>query len=101
MLGYHEIPNTRSKTLVLAIKDILFRMNLRIQNLLAQAYVGASNMLGYKSKVQTKLSDILHKALATHCPGQSLNLGIENTRTNSRIMTDLLRTTCEIITSNK
>ena len=66
-----------------AIKDGFIRMQLS-QNLRAQGYDGASNMLGKKSGVAQP------KVLATHCHGHSLNIDIKYTMTNSNFVNDLI-----------
>ena len=48
-LGFYEIPNIKSETIALAIKDALVRMKLPLKNCRGQTYDGASNMLGKKS----------------------------------------------------
>ena len=73
-------------------------LNLQIRNLRAQAYDGASNILGCKSGVATKLSEMQPEALATDCQGHFFNLGIKNSMHNSMIMKDVLGNVSEIIT---
>ena len=53
-------------------------MQLSLQNLRAQAYDGASNMLGKKTGVATQILAEQPNALVTHCQGHSLNLGVNN-----------------------
>ena len=72
-------------------------MQLPIQDLRAQAYDGASNMFGKKSGVSAKISAEQPKALATHCLGHSLNLGIKTTMADSKLMKDVMGTVSEII----
>jgi len=54
-LGYYELPDIKSQTIVTAIKDSLIRMQLPLQDLRAQAYDGASNMFGKKSGVAVEI----------------------------------------------
>ena len=96
-VGYYEIPNIKSETIVSALKDSLIRMGLSLQNLRAQAYDGASNMLGKKCGVAVQISAEQPKSLATHCQGHSLNLGIKTTMNNSKTMNDVMGTVMEII----
>ena len=53
-LGYYELPDIKSETIVAVIKDSLVRMQLPIQDLRAQAYDGASNMFGKNLAYQLK-----------------------------------------------
>ena len=96
-VGYYEIPNIKSDTIVAALKDGLIRMQLSLDNLRAQAYDGASNMLGKKSGVATQILADQPKALVTHCQGHSINLGVKNTMSNSKMMKDVMGTVVEII----
>ena len=96
-LGYYEHPDIKSETIFTVIKDSLIRMQLPLQDLRAQAYDGASNMFGKKSGVSVKISAEQPKALATHCQGHSLNLGIKTTMKESKVMKDVMGTVNEII----
>lgn len=96
-LGYYELPDIKSETIAVMIKDALIRMQLPLQDLRAQAYDGASNMFGKKSGVSVKILAEQPKALATHCQGHSLNLGIKTTMNGSKIMKDVMGTVTEII----
>ena len=96
-IGFYEIPNIKSDIITNAIKDGLIRMQLSMQNLRAQAYDGASNMLGKKSGVATQILIEQPKALVTHCQGHSLNLGIKNTMNNCKLMKDVMGSVTEII----
>ena len=53
-LGFFEIPNIKSDTIVFAMKDVFIRCNLPISSLCGQTYDGASNMLGKKAVLQHK-----------------------------------------------
>ena len=70
-LGYYELENIESVTAVNAIKDILLRFNLRLQQCSGQIYDRARNMMGKKSVVNTKLLVKQPKTLVTHCQGCS------------------------------
>ena len=53
--GFYELENIKSVTFVNRIKDILLRFNLSLQHCRGKTYDGASNMMGKKSGVATKL----------------------------------------------
>ena len=52
-LGFYEIENIKSDTIVSAIKDVLLRFNLSLDLCCGQIYDGANNMVGKKSGVAT------------------------------------------------
>ena len=97
-LGFYEIPNIKSQTIVTCIKDALTRFNLPLTNLRGQTYDGASNILGKKSGVAAQIKLIQPKAVETHCHGHSLSLSVKDTTKSSRILSDLMGTVAEITT---
>ena len=54
-IGFYELENIKSNTIVRVIKDILIRLNLSLENCRGQMYDGASNMMGKKSGVSTQI----------------------------------------------
>ena len=75
-IGLHAIPDTSADEIVTIIKDILLRMNLRIENARGQCYDGASSMSGKRSGVATQIKSLNKKCLYTHCYGHALNLAV-------------------------
>ena len=69
----HAIPDTSADEIVAIIKDILLRMNLRIENARGQCYDGASSMSEKRSGVATQIKSLNRKCLYTHCYGHALN----------------------------
>ena len=66
-LGFYEIDKIKSETVVKAIKDILMRCSLSLDDCRGQTNDGVSNMMGKHSSVSTKISEEQPKAIATHC----------------------------------
>ena len=54
-LGFYEIPDIKSSTIVTGMKDILLRYELDLDICRGQCYVGASNILGKSSGVATQI----------------------------------------------
>ena len=77
-LGFYELENIKSVTVVNAIKDILLRFNLSLQYCRGQTYDGGSNIRENKSAVATKLLVEQPKALVNHCQGHSLSLVVKD-----------------------
>ena len=96
-LGYYEIPNIKSDTIVQAIKDSLIRFQLPLQNLRGQTYDGASNMMGEKSGVAQQIIKEQPKALITHCHGHSLSLSMKDANEKCRMLKETMGTAGEII----
>ena len=96
-LGFYEIPNISSGTIVQAIKDIHTRYQLTLDKYRGQCYDGASNMLGKSSGVAKQLRVIQPLAPETHCHAHSLSLSVKDTTKNVTIMRDTMGTAGEII----
>ena len=53
-IGLHAIPDTSADQIVAIIKDVLLRMNLRIENARDQCYDGAASMSEKRSGIATQ-----------------------------------------------
>ena len=62
-IGYYELPDIKSDTIVTAIKVSLIRMQLSLRNLRAQSYDEASNMFGKNNEVAVQITTEQPKAL--------------------------------------
>ena len=61
-LGFYELNNINSNSVVHAIKDVLLGSNLSLQSCQGQTYDGASNMMGEKFGVATQIKKDQQKA---------------------------------------
>ena len=95
-LGFYQLENIKSDTIVSAIRDVLLRTQISLDNCKGQCYDGASNMLGKKSGVANQILDIQPKAFATHCHCHSLILSMKETPKESKILSDTMDTSGEI-----
>ena len=95
-LGFYQVNDIKSETLVHTIKDILVRFNLPINDCRGQTYDGASNMLGKKSGVATQIKAIQPKAIVTHCHGHSLSLAVKDLTSSNAVLSDTMGTVGEI-----
>ena len=94
--GFYELDNIRSFTIVNAIKDILHRFNLNLEDCRGQTYDGANNMLEQHSGVATQTLAEEPKAVVTHCHGHSLSLPVKFLTSNCNILKDSMSTAGEI-----
>ena len=97
-LGFYQLENIKSDTAVSAIRDVLLRTQVSLDNCRGQCYDGASNILGKKSSVAKQILDIQPKAFATHCHCHSLSLSMKETTKESKILSDTMYTSGEIAT---
>ncbi len=95
-LGFYELSNIKSDTIVHTIQDILLRYNLSLDNCRGQTYDGASNMMGKKSGVATQIKAIQSKAIVTHCHGHSLSLAVKDLTSNCQVLYNTMGTVSEI-----
>ena len=95
-MGFYNIINIKSDTIVAAIKDIFIRLQLEFSKLRGQTYDGASNMLGKKSGVATQIKKIQPKAMENHCHGHSLNLAVKDMTNSNKLLKNTLETVGEI-----
>ena len=96
-LGFYEIPDIKSATIVAVIKDILARYRLSLDALRGQCYDGESNMLGKSSGVAVQLQAIQPRAPYTHCHAHSLSLSVKDVTKSITILRDTMGTAGEII----
>ena len=95
-LGFYESDNLKSEIVVMAIKDILMRRSLRLDDCRGQTYHRAINIIGKHSGVSTKISEEQPKAIATHCQGHSLSLAVKSLTKECPILRDTMGTVGEI-----
>lgn len=95
-LGFYEIDNIKSETIVNAIRDILIRCSLTLSDCRGQTYDGASNMMGKRSGVATVFVKEQPKALQIHCLGHSLSLSVKSLTAECSILRDTMGTAGEI-----
>ena len=96
-LGFYNIPNIQSNTIVSVIKDALVRLQLSLSYCRGQCYDGASNMLGNRSGVAKHIQECQPKAHPTHCHGHSLSLGVKDATKNCKILSDAMSNTNEVV----
>ena len=77
-IGMILFVNNSADHIVLVIKDILLRINLKIENAWGQCYDEASAMAGTKSGVATQLKILNRKCIFKHCYWHALNLAVRD-----------------------
>ena len=95
-LGFYVLENIKSDTIISAIRDILLRMQMSLDNIRGQCHDGASNMLGKKSGVVKQILDIQPKVFATHYHCHSLSLSMKEVTKELKILSDIMDTSDDI-----
>ena len=93
---FYELENIKSDTIVSAIRDVLLRTQISLDNCRGQCYDGASNMFGKKSGVAKQIPNIQPNVFATHCHCRSLSLSVKEATNESKILSDTMDTSGEI-----
>ena len=94
--GFYEIDIFKSETVVKAIKDILIRCSLSLDDCRGQTYGGASNMMEKHSGVSTQTREEQPKAITTHCKSHWLSLAVKSLTKEYPILRDTMGTVGEI-----
>ena len=76
--------------MLLLCKNMIMSIGVNIENMKAQNYDGAFNMLGPKSGVGPRLQKEHPCALYSHCLCHSLNLSVSSINNASRSMKDMM-----------
>ena len=89
-LGFIQLPNTKAVTIFSAIKDVLIRCSLPMNQCRGQAYDGASNMSGINNGVQSLFKAETKQLLYVHCLAHSLNLCLKDVTNTCEVIRDVL-----------
>ena len=85
-----------SDSLVRIIRDVLLRLDLKLENCRGQCYDGASNMKGCWKGVATQILTEEPCAIYTHCYGHSLNLACQDAIRNIKVLQNTLSVAFEM-----
>ena len=85
-IGLKEMPCTNADSIVNELKDVLLRMNVRLNKCRGQCYDGCSTMTGNKNGVVLQIKQEELRALYTHCYAHSLNLAVGDTMRNCYLL---------------
>ena len=91
-----DISCTNADSIVAELKDVLLRMNLKLNKCRGQCYDGCSTMTGHRNGVVVQIKEEEKRALYTHCYAHSLNLAIGDTMKNSALLKHTIDNTFEL-----
>ena len=94
-LGFYEVPNIKSDTIVSAVRVILLRTQISLESCRSQCYDGASNMLRKRSVVVKQIIETQPKFF-THCHCYMLSLSVKEMTKESKILSNAMDTSAEI-----
>ena len=91
-----DMPCTNADSIVAELKDVLFRMNLKLNKCRGQCYDGCSTMTCHRNRIVVQIKEEEKQTLYTHCYAQSLNLVIGDTMKNSALLKHTIDDTFEL-----
>ena len=91
-----DISCTNADSIVAELKDVLLRMNLKLNKCRRPCYDGCSAMTGHRNRVVVQIKEEQKQALYTHCYAHSLNLAIGDTMKNSALLKHTIDNTFEL-----
>ena len=86
-IGFKDMPCINADSIVAELKDVLLRMNLKLNKCRGQCYDGCKTMTGHRNGVVVQIKEKEKRALYIHCYAHSLNLAIGDTMKNSAFKT--------------
>ena len=91
LLGFYEIPDIQSSTIVSVIKDVMIRMQLKFDKCGGQCYDRASDMIGKRLGVAQQIKKVQLKAHYTHYHGHSISLSVKYVTKQSKKLEKTMR----------
>ena len=91
-----DISCTNADSIVAELKDVLLRMNLKLNKCRGPCYDGCSAMTGHRNRVVVQIKEEQKRALYTHCYSHSLNLAIGDNMKNSALLKHTIDNTFEL-----
>ena len=95
-IGLKDMPCTNADSIAAELKDVLLRMNLKLNKYRGQCYDGCSTMIVHRNGVVVQIKEEEKRALYTHCDAHSLNLAIGDTMENPALLKDTIDNTFEL-----
>lgn len=90
------LERTNAENITYAIKDVILRLGLSINDAKAQCYDGCSTMTGVRTGVATRIKQENPKCLLTHCYCHAFNLAVGDTVKNVPLLKEVLDNAYEL-----
>ena len=89
-VGFYEAKSTTGEALFELVCRVLTDLQLQIEAIVGQCYDGAANMSGKERGVAARMQEIATGALYVHCYGHVLNLALQDTLEENRVLRNAL-----------
>ena len=73
-------------------KTAINKLDLRLENIIAECFDGAANMSGIRKGLATRMKECSPLGIYVHCYGHLLNLGLQDTMTENETLRNALGT---------
>lgn len=89
-LGFYNSHDTTGQTLFSCIKDVILRLNIPFERLVAYCFDGASNTSGCFTGVQARLKELCTQSMYVHCNNHALDLVLQEVACEVSLVADTL-----------
>ena len=96
-VGLYSLQKCTSAAIMSAIKDVMLRFSLLINNCRSQCFDGAASMSGQVSGVAKTIRDEESRVISTHCYMHSLSLAVQESVAAVPLMQNFLQFVQELI----
>ena len=90
VVGFYETSSTTSEVLVRVIKDVLLRLDIKLNRCCVQTHDDAASMSGVNPGVAARIAAEEKRALNTKCLAHSLNLAVQDATKSNSLIDDVL-----------
>ena len=79
--GFHSTSSTEGQVLYELVKTTVSKLQLSLENIIAECFDGAANMSGVQKGLAARMKECSPLSLYVHCYGHRLNLALQGTMT--------------------
>ncbi|KAJ8031727.1 52 kDa repressor of the inhibitor of the protein kinase [Holothuria leucospilota] len=97
-VGFYSLERCDAETIFIAMRDVLLRFGMSLQNCRTQSYDGAATFQGSLTGVARRISEIEPRAVNTHYYMHCVNLAVQDVASTVPFMRDFLQLVQELTT---
>ena len=91
-VGFFVTASTEGEFLYELAKTAINKLDLRLENIIAECFDGAANMSGIRKGLATRMKECSPLGIYVHCYGHLLNLALQDTMTEIETLRNALGT---------
>ncbi|XP_068703957.1 zinc finger MYM-type protein 1-like [Montipora foliosa] len=85
-VGFFATASTEGEVLYELAKTAINKLDLRLENIIAECFDGAANMSGIRKGLATRMKECSPLGIYVHCYGHLLNLALQDTMTENETL---------------